>query len=285
MDFSQPVSQEEAKRHFSVTSVTGIEIFRAGSEAQVLAEPKDPRRFYLRSPLMQPGDKEDLVLFRFQAGIKAISGGEPTTKNLETKLTAFSKDSNFFIQSIDGMLRKTLAGEPEQALLVELSIPAKVAALTPAVEAWMLPPEGKDKKNRIVPWTGDNVSDEVLANSKKLRLELIRTPGAAPMELAMAFRVPQQAGGKVMIKVPGNTAGPGGFVTAEEFRAVTMLPSIPREAALVGEGGLLALNGERKINVQSRSLDQLRYTVARVQPSEIKHLVSQTRGSFESPPI
>ncbi|MFT6179920.1 MAG: hypothetical protein ACJAQT_001641 [Akkermansiaceae bacterium] len=84
------------------------------------------------------------------------------------------------------------------------------------------------------------------------------------MELAMAFRVPQQAGGKVMIKVPGNTAGPGGFVTAEEFRAVTTLPSIPREAALVGEGGLLALNGERKINVQSRSLDHLRYTVARV---------------------
>jgi hypothetical protein len=42
VDFSQPVSQEEAKRHFSVTSVTGIEIFRAGSEAQGLAEPKDP---------------------------------------------------------------------------------------------------------------------------------------------------------------------------------------------------------------------------------------------------
>jgi hypothetical protein len=35
VDFSQPVTLEEAQRHFSVTSVTGIEIFQAGSQAQV----------------------------------------------------------------------------------------------------------------------------------------------------------------------------------------------------------------------------------------------------------
>ena len=283
VDFSQPVSLEEAERHFSVTSVTGIEIFQVGSQAQVLPEPKDPRRFYLRSPLMAPGDKEDLVLFSFRAGLKAITGGQPSKKNLETKLTAFSKDSNFFVESVDNMLRKTPAGEPEQALLVELSIPASTLTLASSVNAWKLPAERKDKNDRIIPWTKDNVTDEVLANSEKLALELITTPDAPPMEVAMAFRVPPQPGGKVVIKIPGETAGPGGFVTAEEFREVTLLPAIPREAALIGQGGLLALNGERKINVQSRSLDHLRYTVARVQTSAINHLVSQTRGSFESP--
>lgn len=283
VDFSQPVSLEEARRHFSVTSVTGIEIFQAGSKAQVLPEPKNPLRFYLRSPLMQPGEKEDLVLFSFRAGLKAMSGGDPTRENLETKLTAFSKDSNFFIQSVGNMLRKTPAGEPEQAILVEFSIPALTAALSKSVEAWKLPPEPKGKNNKTVPWTVDNVTDEVLAKSETLQVELITTPGAPPMEAAMALRVVQQPGGKVLIKVPKDTAGPGGFVTAEEFRGVTALPVIPKEAALMGKGGLLALNGERKISVQSRGLDHLRYTVARVQTSQINHLVSQTSGSFESP--
>ena len=64
---------------------------------------------------------------------------------------------------------------------------------------------------------------------------------------------------------------------------MTTLPEIPKEAFLLGKGGLLALNGERKINVQSRGLDHLRYTIARVQTAQINHLVSQTSGSFASP--
>ncbi len=283
VDFSQPVSLEEARRQFSVASVTGIEIFQAGSEAEILADPKTPLRFYLRSPLMKPGDKEDLVLFSFEAGLTAISGGKPTDKNLETKLTAYSKDSLFFVQSVGNMLRKTPEGEPEQAILFELSIPAFTAKLAGAVEAWKLPEEEKDKNGRFVAWTKENVSDEILARSEKLELELITTSDAPPMEAAMAFRVNQQPGGKVFVKMPGATEGPGGFVTAEDFRGVTALPEIPKEAALMGNGGLMALNGERKITVQSRGIAHLRYTVARVQTDQINHLVSQTRGSFESP--
>jgi len=283
VDFSQPVSLEEARRHFSVTSVTGIEIFQPASEAQVLADPKNPLRFYLRSPLMKPGDKEDLVLFSFKAGLKAVTGGDPTGEPLETKLTAFSKDSAFFATSIGNMLRRDSEGEPEQSLFVELSISAQTALVAPAVEAWKLPPELKDKDQRSIAWTKENVTDEVLAQSEKLQLEQITNADSPPMETLIAFRVPSQPGGKVFIKVPKDTAGPGGFITPEDFRDVTVLPSIPKEAALMGNGGLMALNGERKINVQSRGLDHLRYTVARVQTDQINHLVSQTQGSFESP--
>jgi uncharacterized protein YfaS (alpha-2-macroglobulin family) len=283
VDFSQPVALEEARRHFSITSVTGVEIFQAGSEAKVLPDPKNPLRFYLRSPLMKPGEKEDLVLFSFRGGLAAKTGGVATDANLETKLTAFSKDSNFFIQSVGSMLRKTPEGEPEQAIVVELSIPSQPGVLAPAVEAWKLPPETMDKYRRAIPWTKENVTDEILANSEKLALELVTLPDAPPMESAMALRVAPQPGGKVFVKVPKDTAGPGGFFSAEDFRDVTTLPAIPKEAELLGRGGLLALNGERKISVQSRGLDHLRYTVARVQTRQINHLVSQTSGSFESP--
>ncbi|MCP5538058.1 MAG: alpha-2-macroglobulin family protein [Akkermansiaceae bacterium] len=283
VDFSLPVSLEEVRRHFSVTSVTGIGIFQPGSKAQVLPDPKTPMRFYLRSPLMKPGEKEDLVLFSFKVGLKALTGGNPTANNLETKLTAYSKGSAFFIESAGRMLRRTADGEPEQSIFVQLSIPANTALVAPAVEAWKLPEELKDKNQRAIAWTKENVTDEVLARSHKLSLERITHADSPPMETIIAFRVPSQPGGKVFVKVPKDTSGPGGFVTAEDFRDVTTLPEIPKEAALMGNGGLMALNGERKLNVQSRGLDHLRYTVARVQTNQINHLVSQTRGSFESP--
>ena len=281
--FSQPVALEEVQGHFSVTSVTGSEIFQPGSKAQVLPDPKNPLRFHLRSPLMLPGEKEDLVLFSFSAGMTAKTGGQPSDKVLETKLTAYSKYSNFFFQSVSSALRKTPAGDPEQAILVELSIPAQITSIAKSIEAWKLPPELKDKYQRPIPWTKENVTDEVLANSQKLPLERIVMPEAPPMEATLALRVAQQPGGKVFLKAPKDTAGPGGFVTAEDFTAITLLPEIPKEAILLGRGGLLALNGERKISVQSRGLDHLRYTVARVQTSQINHLVSQTSGRFESP--
>lgn len=283
VNFSQPVTPDELQRCFSVTSVTGSQIFQPGSKAQVLPDSANPLRFYLRSPLMQAGEKEDLVLFSFATGLTAKAGGWPTTEVLETKLTAYSKFSNFFFESAQGILRKTPAGEPEQAVLVQLSIPAQTASLAKAVEAWKLPPETKDKYNQPIAWTAENVTTEVMAQSEKIPLERIVIADAPPMEAGMALRVAPQPAATVLIRVPKETAGPGGFVTAEEFHAVTKLPEIPKEAMLLGKGGLLALDGERKINVQSRGLDHLRYTIARVQTGQINHLVSQTSGSFASP--
>lgn len=281
--FSQPVAVEEAQRALSVVSVTGTQIFQPGSKPQVIADPKNPLRFYLRSPLMQPTEKEDLVRFSFNNGLRARSGGAATVEELETKLTAYSKYSNFFFQSASSILRKTSTGDPEQAILVELSIPGDTASLAKSVQAWKLPPEQKDKNHRIIEWTPDNVSDEVLAKSEKVVLERIATPDAPPMELGIAFRMAPQAKARIYLKVPKNTAGLGGFVTAEDWMVITTLREIPKEVLLMGKGGLLALNGERKLGVQSRGLDHLRYSVARVQTSQINHLISQTNGSFASP--
>ena len=56
-----------------------------------------------------------------------------------------------------------------------------------------------------------------------------------------------------------------------------------REVRLMYDGSLLALNGERKLSVSSRGVDELEYRLARVNPGEINHLVSQSEGSFASP--
>ncbi|PZR73201.1 MAG: alpha-2-macroglobulin [Chthoniobacterales bacterium] len=61
------------------------------------------------------------------------------------------------------------------------------------------------------------------------------------------------------------------------------MPEFPREVRIEGKGGVLALSGERKISIQSRGLAALEYEIARVDSTQINHLVSQTEGKFEDP--
>ena len=49
------------------------------------------------------------------------------------------------------------------------------------------------------------------------------------------------------------------------------------------DGSLLALSGERKLSILSRGVEQLEFRLARVTPSSINHLVSQSEGNFQSP--
>ncbi|MEO6786773.1 MAG: hypothetical protein ABI318_11625, partial [Chthoniobacteraceae bacterium] len=86
--FSQPVSREEVVRCLTVVNVSETPLFVPGGKPQVLADEKNPLRFFLRSPLIKPGDKEDLVHFQIAPGLAAIAGGDPTGGEFVTKVTA-----------------------------------------------------------------------------------------------------------------------------------------------------------------------------------------------------
>ena len=61
------------------------------------------------------------------------------------------------------------------------------------------------------------------------------------------------------------------------------MPPYPRAVQIMHDGSLLALSGERKLSILSRGVEQLEFRLARVTPSSINHLVSQSEGSFQSP--
>src|SRR5206468_3082084 len=65
--------------------------------------------------------------------------------------------------------------------------------------------------------------------------------------------------------------------------AIVAVPQLPREVQIEGQGGLLALNGDRKLSIRSRALAGIEFEVARVATTQINHLVSQTQGRFEDP--
>ena len=48
-------------------------------------------------------------------------------------------------------------------------------------------------------------------------------------------------------------------------------------------GSLLSLSGEKKLPVLARDIDGIRFTIGRVLPQQIQHLVTQSQGNFSNP--
>ena len=87
----------------------------------------------------------------------------------------------------------------------------------------------------------------------------------------------------VYVEVDKGLSSIGGFQLADKFASVSQMPPYPREVHIMHEGSLLALSGERKLSILSRGVEQLEFRLARVTPSSINHLVSQSQGNFQSP--
>jgi len=95
------------------------------------------------------------------------------------------------------------------------------------------------------------------------------------------FRVRVESDGELYVRVIKGVQAFGGFLLGEDYNAVVNVPALQREVQIEGQGGLLALNGERKLSIRSRGLSAIEYEIARVATTQINHLVSQTEGQFQ----
>ncbi len=287
--FTQPVTRDELLRCLTVVNMSlhrdGVPLFAPGGQPEVIADEKSPLRFFLRSPLITPGEKGDLVRFQIAPGLTAIAGGTPANEEFVIKIGVPSRYSGFIFKSARAQLITNKEGEPRQFIFLESSIAANNAVVAKAAHAWQLPPPRKDKNGREEPWKSDNVTPEVLAKSKPVPLEFITDDDTPPSTSIFGFRLVPQHAARIFVRVPKDTPAPGGFVTREDFNAVVDVPMFPRLVTVLGKGGILALNGERKLNIQSRGYEHLRFTLARVLAGQINHLISQSNGTFTSPLI
>src|SRR5437867_236977 len=125
------------------------------------------------------------------------------------------------------------------------------------------------------------VPDDVLDQAK--RIEFTVVPSEKAQDRQHAFKIRLETEGELYVRVPKGVRAPGDYRLAEDYNAVVAVPQLPREVQIEGQGGLLALSGERKLSIRSRSLVAIEFEIARVATTQINHLVSQTQGKFEDP--
>ncbi|MFZ4767741.1 MAG: MG2 domain-containing protein, partial [Roseimicrobium sp.] len=255
-----------------------------------VTEGADQRQFWVRTTRLAIPEKEDFLNVTLAKGLPTIVGGKAMEQSLTAKVRIPDVTSGFSLKAATTDIVRTDEGDPEQFLFLETNGYVTGEELEKHVSAWLLP---KDKPadargKKIVgygwPNTGE-VSPAILALSQKVPLKRVESEkeDGAPVATMHAFKMQPPGLGRVFVRATAGVQALGGFRLGRDFAAIADVPELPKEVEILGQGGLLALNGERKLGLKYRGAQHLRLTLARVPFGQLNHLARLTGGDFASP--
>src|SRR5206468_6829846 len=255
---------------------------------------------YLRSSNVTLPDKEDFMKLELGKGVRTAQGGALTRDTAEQKLLIPSNGTAFQIKSIEGSIARNKNGEPEQVLILNTTADISSSELAKAIQIRLLPKRkvseaekkaevessedadqtgedsaasdeetdsgdesvGSQIKETELWKSASDIPDDVLADARPVAC--VPLPSEKPQDRQHAFRVNVESDGELYVRVKKGVRAFGDYPLSEDYNAVVDVPALPREVQIEGQGGLLALNGERKLSIRSRGLSAIEYEIARV---------------------
>jgi alpha-2-macroglobulin len=320
MEFSHAVEPGELERHLQLSMVGGSPVFSPNDPPPHFAITYGLHRrlAFLRSSFVALPVHDDFMKLTL-TGMRAANGAA-TQQQIESKLSISSLASMFRIDSIKPTIARNKTGEPEQVLVIATTADISTSELAKAMEVRLLPKRpvpdaGKSvegdqsgeettdnddgervaddedpandapgetqlKENEL--WQSANaVPDDIIEHAQPVSYTAL--PSEKPQDRAHAVRIRVENDGELFVRIRKGVRAFGDYPLTDDYTAVVRVPALPREVQIEGRGGLLALNGEKKLSIRSRGLSAIEYEVARVATTQINHLVSQTEGKFQHP--
>ncbi|HXA09509.1 MAG TPA: alpha-2-macroglobulin, partial [Chthoniobacterales bacterium] len=303
--------RRDLEKHIALSMIGGSNVF-ADKPAPFFAVTYGlhDRLAYVRSvPLALP-EHEDFMKIVVSKGVATTQGGAQTASDVDDKVRVPDAFSFFKIDESNARVVRNADGDPEQVLIVSTSAAAKSDEIRKALHVYLLPKKPSTKEEEAAtadesPSENDSensdedsseatatetpsgwqspreVNDEVLKNAKPVALSVIPSEHEQTQTHAFKFSVEEE--GSLYIRIDKGVKAVGGFPLPETYDAIVAVPTLPREIQIQGNGGVLALHGERKLSIKSRGIGEIEYEIARVAANQINHLVTQTNGSFENP--
>src|SRR5881398_503656 len=323
LELTHAIEPGELDRHLQLLMIGGSTIFPPNDPAPhfALTYGLHKRIAYLRSSNVTLPEKENFLKLELSKGVRTAQGGAKTSQATEDKLRIPSNGTAFQIESIAGTIARNKNGEPEQIVILNTTADISSSELAKAIQIRLLPKreaetteetdsqssdsETADQSNtsdenaqsaeseedessettesdQTSKWQSPtDVPDDVLEQAKRIEFTVVPSEKAQDRQHALKIRVESE--GELYVRVAKGVRASGDYPLAEDYNAVVAVPQLPREVQIEGQGGLLALNGDRKLSIRSRALAGIEFEVARVATTQINHLVSQTQGKFEDP--
>jgi len=316
LELTHAVVPGELDRHLQFMMVGGSSIFSDPAPHFSITYGLHRRVAFVHSSPVTLPERDDFVKLTLSKGVRTPQGGAQTKNSVEQKLEIPSIASMFKIDSIQTTIARNKNGEPEQLVVLTTTADINTRELAKALEIKLLPKRkvseaekeaevdssgGWDQPQENSPdsseetETGDesagsqlketelwksatDVPDDVLDNARAVHY--VPLPSEKAQDRQHAFRVRVETDGELYVRVKKGVRAAGDYPLSEDYDAVVNVPSLPREVQIEGQGGVLALNGEKKLSIRSRALSAIEFEISRVATTQINHLVSQTEGKF-----
>ena len=276
LSFTHPVELDTLKKFLNIQMIGDSPVFKKGAPQFTVTLGLNQRLAYLRtSPLILP-EHEDFLKVTLAKGLTPINSTSLTTSDLSQKIVIPDINSFFKITSTETHLIRNPNGDPEQILIVATTGAAKSEDIQKALRIFHLP------KNDDEPWKSPQEIDEEILK-KSLLLATTVVPSNRENSNLHTFRITLPAGGQVYLAIAKGLKAFGGFTLGADYATLVTIPELPKEIEIQGDGGILAISGERKLSVRSRGIHEIHYQIGRVPANQINHLVSQTSGEFQNP--
>jgi uncharacterized protein YfaS (alpha-2-macroglobulin family) len=288
LTFSHPVDRASLESGVDLSMENAVAVFGTPPAAKAhctFTYDMQDRVVYVRSDNVTVPKETAHAVLTVPNLVTTTNGGARLEMSEWSDIAIPSSFALFHVDQAQATIVTNSEGEPEQALVLTTSVGVKPAALAQALRAWVLPPakpHTDSEGHTTTMWDGPaEVTGAVLARAKPIRL--VAVPGDQEYATLHSFRLKVPENAAIYLEVAPGLEALGGFTLSEKFASVQTMPPYPRAVRIEHDGALLALSGERKLSILSRGVEQLEFRLARVTPSSINHLVSQSEGNFESP--
>ncbi len=273
---SHPVAIETIQEKLRLDVLGGTPVFTPGTPlVTVTADPLSARRFFIRSRQIVVPLKEDFVKLTLPAGVTSTLAGTALEKDVEAKTRIPDKYSGLQISSAETRMIRTDEGEPQQFVFITTNLDIDSVEIASRIGMWWHGNGWYDNDGALI-------FDARVGSATKVSLVPVESEAALTKEHTFRFLQPR-TDGSLCLRIESGVKSPGGFETNTRFEKTLNVPVFPKETRLLGKGNILALDGERKLIVQSRAVDHVRITLGRVPVSQFQHLASLADGSFDEP--
>ena len=272
---------------------------------------------YLRSDPIEIPENDGEVLAQLPKGLHSARGGTGSESEIKYTVRVPGIDNYFKVTAVAHQVvtnQKTY--EAEKVLTVETTAGVKDAELKRGLEAYLLPSDPKfyaaipkksdnsvseDRQNEGCQGEGcdfseeqsppptnncplqsvGQVSDDLLKNSKKIKVELIPSEHEAEKFHSLKYQAPDSR--CLFVRVKKGTKAFGEYALKNDAAFLVESGPYPPDVQFMHEGGLLSITGAKKLSVISRNIRSIKYTLNRVLPGALNHLVSMSYGDFSKP--
>ncbi|QPJ63578.1 MAG: alpha-2-macroglobulin family protein [Candidatus Nitronauta litoralis] len=290
LDFNYPVNKKSLEDRLAFSFV------KRGNNKKLSQDDKFPFEIIYSADATQADlttalpllpDKEKFLSLVVDTGVEPKGQKRPSIKTFRERVRVPSLENYYQVKSAKVALVKNRKYGTDQVLTLDTNVKAEPEVIAKNLEVYLLPefhPVAKRDPENKKPyrWQAANeVTDSILKYADPLDVSLI--PQSRKYAATHSLKLDTAPGRFLYVKLKGGVKTFGGFVLAEDYMVIAQVPFFPKELSIMQSGGLLALSGEKKISIVARGLDRIKFEVARVLPRFISHLVTQTRGNFDSP--
>jgi uncharacterized protein YfaS (alpha-2-macroglobulin family) len=244
------------------------------------------REAYVHSQALPITDTEHYIDLQLAKGVKSSTHSSATENSLTDSLLIPNADHYFKVASVKATIVRNTHDRPEQIVTIETTLGATQSELQNNLTVMLLPQDypataNENAKPNYAWQNPGEISPAILALSTRVALTAI--PTEQSFSTLHSFKINAPSTRYVYIQLKKGMHSFGDFALADTVNSVVAVPAYPKEISFLHKGALMALASEKKLSVIVRGIPAVKFTIARVLPDNLNHLVTQTQGDFNNP--